>query len=150
MVGPGVDLTGANLAGVDLTGVDLTGVTLGDVAIVTGISPDSGPATGNIPLTLSGSGFGVSGTVTVDGSLCPVLTYTDTEITCDLPPGVGPSVPVVVLSSAGKTSNTAQFAYLDVPPTEVPGLSAMMQALLALLFAMLGVQWLGRTESAKD
>ena len=73
-----------------------------------------------------------------------------TETTCDLPPGVGPSVPVVVLSSAGKTSNTAQFAYLDVPPTEVPGLSAMMQALLALLFAMLGVQWLGRTESAKD
>jgi len=102
-----------------------------------------GPATGNIPLALSGSGFGVSGTVTVDGSLCPVLTYTDTEITCDLPPGVGAGVPVVVLSDAGKTSNTAQFAYLDVPPTEVPGLSAMMQALLATTLAVLGMRRFG-------
>jgi hypothetical protein len=149
VVGPGVDLTGANLAGVDLTGVDLTGVTLGDVTIVTGVSPDSGPATGNIPLTLSGSGFGVSGTVTVDGSLCLVLTYTNTEITCDLPPGVGPSVPVVVLSNVEKTSNTAQFAYLGAPPAEVPGLGAMMQALLALLLAMLGVRQFGCPARAK-
>jgi len=120
------------------------------VTIVTGISPDSGSAAGNIPLTLSGSGFGVSGTVTVDGSLCSVLTYTDTEITCDLPPGVGSSVPVVVVSSAGKTSNTTRFTYLGSPPAEVSGLSAMMQALLVTIFAVLGMRRFGRPAKVKD
>ncbi len=67
-------------------------------------------------LVLAGANFGAGpGSVTVDAALCPVLDWTETEITCTLPAGAGQDVPVVLLSAAGSSSNTILFSYLPLP-----------------------------------
>ena len=54
------------------------------------ISPSSGSPLGGGVLTLTGTAFGVGkwGTVMIGDAKCPVLSWTDTEITCKIPKNV--------------------------------------------------------------
>jgi hypothetical protein len=80
------------------------------------LKPDTGPEAGGETLVLAGANFGANpGSVTVDAAFCPVLNWTDTEITCTLPAGAGQDVPVVLLPAAGISGNTILFSYLSPP-----------------------------------
>lgn len=56
---------------------------------VSGISPSTGDSLGNQLLTIAGSGFASSQTVTVCGATCTVESATPTEIVCATPPKDG-------------------------------------------------------------
>jgi hypothetical protein len=87
---------------------------------VFGLSPDTGPPTGLIPVSISGKGFvefdaGVN-TVTVGGlPATDVVTVSDSTITCVIPTGLGPAV-VTVTNNNGSGSKSAGYRYFP-PPT---------------------------------
>lgn len=87
--------------------------------VLAGISPTSGPAAGNIPLTLTGTNFGTASSVSIGGRSCPITSQGHTALQCNLPPGLGADTPVVV-SAAGQASNPLSFAY---PNPTLAGLS---------------------------
>jgi hypothetical protein len=80
------------------------------------ILPTAASTAGNTPITLTGSNFGQTATVTVGGVSCPAVSQTSSEFICTLPPGVGINKPVV-MDVVGQVSNTIQFSYS--PPTLV-------------------------------
>ena len=86
-----------------------------DAPQITHITCNSAPTAGGTILTLTGSNFGLSGSVSVGGHNAPVTSggYSHTVITCTLPPGQGIDLPVVV-SSGQRSSNTLPFSY-DAP-----------------------------------
>src|SRR5207247_433033 len=73
---------------------------------ITGISPANGPTVGGLPITLTGSNFGTSGTVTIGGKSCPTTSYSATQVVCTLPAGQGAQVPVAITVS-GQTAIAA-------------------------------------------
>lgn len=80
---------------------------------INSISPSSGNKNGGYPLTISGTGFGVSGAntrVTVEGWNCPVTQWADTSITCTMPalPFTGPHAVQVQTQEFART-NTVTF-----------------------------------------
>ena len=77
---------------------------------ITSINPASGPAAGGTLLTVSGTSFGLKGSVTVGGKACPVSVYEHTRITCTVPAGSGAKLPVAVIAG-GQISNLAAFTY---------------------------------------
>ena len=82
---------------------------------ITGISSASAPTVGSTVITLTGSNFGASGTVFINGTNASLTGpgYSDTVITCLLPEGQGANVPVIV-RSGGQDSNAFLFSY-DAP-----------------------------------
>jgi hypothetical protein len=88
---------------------------------ITGISVSAGPTAGGTLITLTGSNFGTSGTVSIGGQDAPVTSggYSHTTITCTLPPGQGANLPVVV-TSANRSSNSVPFSY---NPPAITGIS---------------------------
>ena len=90
---------------------------------VTGLSPISGPASGDTLVTITGTGL--SGATAVDFGMTPATNVTvvnDTTITADSPSGTG-IVDVTVITSGGtsETSPADHFAYVAAPA--VTGLS---------------------------
>jgi len=61
-------------------------------------------------LTIQGSSFGSSGTITVGGSTCTPTSYGHSLIYCNIPPGVGASLAVVVTSSIGLQNVNNSFS----------------------------------------
>ncbi len=82
--------------------------------VLSSILPSSGPTTGGTALTINGTAFGASPTVTLGSSACPVITATATQVQCLSPAGTGRNKPVVVYDS-GQASNALLFNY--DPPT---------------------------------
>jgi hypothetical protein len=79
---------------------------------LTTVSPLSGPTAGGTELTLVGSSFDTSGSVTVGGANCPIVSYTSTQIRCTSPAGQGLSQAVAVVSGLGLAStNQLSFSY---------------------------------------
>lgn len=78
---------------------------------ISAINPSSGPQAGGYPLTITGSNFGIKGTVTVGGKVCGLASYSHTKITCTVPPGSGVKQAVVV-SAGGQNSDSVGFDYL--------------------------------------
>lgn len=64
---------------------------------------------GGAVVTLTGSNFGVSSTVSIGGVSCPVILVLPSQITCSLPAGVG-TVSVVV-TTVSQVSNTLSYTY---------------------------------------
>ncbi len=58
---------------------------------VSSVLPSSAPTTGGIPITITGSNFGVSPSVSVDGRDCPIdeASSSHSVIVCQSPPGEG-------------------------------------------------------------
>lgn len=80
------------------------------------VSPASGPINGGTSLTVTGTGFTSSTTVTVGGTACPKVSQTATSFICTVP-AVTASGPVVVVATTGSlvsvTSAGSTFTYLD-------------------------------------
>jgi hypothetical protein len=85
-----------------------------DAPSIASISPASGPTTGGTVITISGSSFGVSGSVTLGGSACAIADWTQSRIICTNPPGQGANVPLVVTVSGQSSQSNPQFSY-DAP-----------------------------------
>ena len=101
------DLSGGVGDGGDTSG-DMTG-TAGDMTAslaLTGASPAQGPTTGNIDVTLTGSGFLTGATVTIDGQAATVKSVSQSQIVVTLParPGVKGLVTVVVTNPGGRAA----------------------------------------------
>ncbi len=118
------DLGGADLsAAADLSGSDNPdgggdgGSGSTDMAMplaLTSASPPTGPTTGNIDITINGTGFLNGASVSIDGLNATVKSVSATAIVVTLParPGVKGPVAVVVTNPGGKmVSSPTIFAY---------------------------------------
>ncbi len=81
------------------------------------VSPTSGPLSGGGKLTITGSGFGSTTTVKVDGADCPKSgTPTATTVVCTLAAG-STAGPVSVVTTTGSVTSsispTSVYSYLD-------------------------------------
>jgi hypothetical protein len=78
---------------------------------ISSIYPTNGPTAGQFNLTLTGTSFGSTGSVTIGTSTCsPVYVHQSNQIICLMPQGEGTQQQVkVVVSSV--TSNTAYFDF---------------------------------------
>jgi hypothetical protein len=81
-------------------------------ATVDTIAPATGLAAGNLPVTITGSGFaGVRG-VTFGGTAATNFkVVSDTKITCNTPPHAAGAVNVVVQDASGDVTKTNGFTY---------------------------------------
>jgi large repetitive protein len=82
-----------------------------DPPVLTGISPANGPSAGGTRLTLTGTNFGLSPSVSIGGraaSLAAPATHTSLEV--DLPAGEGTNQPVLVTVD-GRSSGALEFDY---------------------------------------
>lgn len=91
--------------------------TYDDTPIITLINPNGGPEEGGTQITITGTSFGSTTTVTIGGILViPISISPDNAtIICITPPGIGRQ-PVVVTTTGG--SATSYFTYL--PPLPPP------------------------------
>ncbi|MBF6296968.1 IPT/TIG domain-containing protein [Nocardia amamiensis] len=84
------------------------------VPVIASISPSTGPVTGGVLVTLTGTGF--TGATAVNFGATPATFYavlSDTLIVAIAPPGTG-TVPVTVTTAAG-TSAGVSFTYVPAP-----------------------------------
>ena len=87
-----------------------------DPPTVASITPNKGPTTGGVLLTISGSSFGAPpiapvATVLIGGAVCPLVSQTDAQIVCQQPSGVGTGLPVVVNVGAAQSNTNVTFSY---------------------------------------
>jgi len=86
--------------------------------VVTGVTPNTGPAAGGTQVAISGSGLTGTGAVTFGGA--PAASFqavSDTQVNAVSPGGAG-AVDVVVITAAGGASATGtvdQFTYIPAP-----------------------------------
>jgi hypothetical protein len=84
--------------------------------IVTGVVPSAGPTSGGTVVTISGSGFTGSTSVTFGGT--PATTFivnSATQITATTPAHAAGTAPVVVVTPAGSSNNNVAFFFLNAP-----------------------------------
>ena len=94
--------------------------------VISSLSPNTGPTSGNIPITITGNSFGSIGSVTIGGNVC-ILTgagYTQTSIQCILPQGTGLNQAVLV-NCSDQINAPVSFNYnaptlVSVSPVTVP------------------------------
>ncbi len=123
-----VDVTVITPAGTSpISAADQFTYTVGAAPTVTGLSPSSGPSTGDSTVEITGTGF--TGTTEVDFATTPVtgsgiLVVNDTTILVNTPPGSG-VVDVTVTTPEGTSaiSPADQFTYTFVAGPTVTGLS---------------------------
>jgi len=88
--------------------------------VLTGLSPAQLPAAGGATLTLAGSNFGLTPSVTVGGAACPVTARTHQQVTCTSPAGV--ATQAVVLTVGGQASGSLSVNYVGLTVSSVsPG-----------------------------
>lgn len=79
---------------------------------VTSVSPNTGPATGNTVVTISGTGFTASGMTVKFGTVTAVFTYIDSTTIVAVAPAQSAGVVDVIVTTPGGTSpNTAADNY---------------------------------------
>jgi hypothetical protein len=84
-------------------------------AVLTSLSPNSGPV--GTTLTITGTGLGASGAVTVGGIAAPASVWSTTSVTCTVPVGLAlGSRNVVVTPTSGAASNALPFSVTVAPP----------------------------------
>ena len=92
----------------------------GPVPTVTAISPNSGSTAGGTNVTITGTNFAESATVTIGGAAAANVTVTSaTTITCTTPPGKEGRASVEVTTSDGKNAANSLYTYtiLNTAPT---------------------------------
>jgi hypothetical protein len=102
------------------------------------VSPPAGPERGGQQLTLGGAAFAGSGTVTIGGSPCLVLSWSDTSITCATPAGTGEGL-VVVTSGTQQSQSPAVYAWL--PPPVITSVTLPVDPALAGTIALQGLRF---------
>lgn len=74
-----------------------------DPPVITEVTPTHMPAAGGGLITIRGENFGLSSTVTVGASPCPVAQQSHTQVECSLPPGpVGSADVSIVVQGGGR------------------------------------------------
>ena len=101
--------------------------------IVTGVSPNNGPAYGGTSVIISGSAFTGASHVYFGGTAAASFTVnSDTQITATSPSGSGGTVNITVVTSAGTsaTSTADQFTFTMLTPavTVTPAQSSITSA----------------------
>jgi hypothetical protein len=80
---------------------------------VTNVVPNNGPLSGGTTLTITGTSFGTSGSVTINGISCPITdtsSYTHTTMKCMLPAGSG-AYSLLIVTVSSQTSSPWIFSY---------------------------------------
>lgn len=77
------------------------------ISTVSGSSPTQGGGSFNI----TGSNFGLNGSVTVGGSMASIISWSHGSITAEAPAGQGTNLPVVVTAGGQSSPPTSQFSY---------------------------------------
>ncbi|QDK77941.1 T9SS type A sorting domain-containing protein [Spirosoma sp. KCTC 42546] len=91
-----------------------------DTPVIINVSPNHGSTSGGNSLTLTGTNFGTSGSVTIGGLAAPTTgVYSHTSIVVTLPSGQGTDLPVVVTVAGQVSSSSVLFSY------DAPALTAM-------------------------
>jgi hypothetical protein len=128
--GDGVDDGAEVLAGTDPT--------LASPPVINSVTPTSFPGIGGVVLTLEGSDFGfvTAGTVTVDGALCTVSSWSPSAIECSLSSDSGTNVSAIVVTAAGQSSAPLSFSYSA--PVGVPSLGVTALSIFVFLLFGLG------------
>ncbi|MEU8822292.1 IPT/TIG domain-containing protein [Streptomyces sp. NPDC048636] len=89
-----------------------------DVPTVTGFAPTSGPASGGTAVTITGTNFGTTQSVTFGGVAAPFTVINSTSLSAVTPPTPdgqpGPAT-VAVTNAAGSAAAAAPFTYLASP-----------------------------------
>ncbi|MEU6085544.1 IPT/TIG domain-containing protein [Streptomyces sp. NPDC047085] len=78
--------------------------------LVTGLSPDQGPAAGGNSFTITGSNLTYTDSIRVGGILASFVTVSDTKVVAVAPGGAPGSVSVIVHSPGGTRSVSYQYA----------------------------------------
>jgi len=80
------------------------------------INPTAGTSLGNTPVTLTGTNFTGSSTVTIGGlSASNIVVVNETTITANTPAHAAGAVNVVVTTAAGSATLTNGYTYLAIP-----------------------------------
>jgi formylglycine-generating enzyme required for sulfatase activity len=88
---------------------------------VSAVSPSSGPMAGGTDVTITGTNFAASATVTIGGTAATVFSVTATTINATTPAHVAGAANVVVHNPDGQTGTlTGGFTFSDTPPVETP------------------------------
>ncbi len=100
---------------------------------ITGVTPNSAPAGDTI--TIAGTNFGTSPTLTIGGTSATVISTTATSIEAEVPESLGLGAAEIVVTAGGETA-TANFEVIAAPlpslveiAQAVPELSSLVAAL---------------------
>lgn len=138
-----------NVKGVYSNGVNLTIV---PPPLIVGVTPSWIPVGG--ALTISGSGFGSSGTVTINGTTASITNWSGTAVSVTVPTSVSPSVNTqVVVTADGLASQPFTFITHPAPaisaqpggvclsngtPPEFPITNCVMQGAIGAQVSIIG------------
>lgn len=85
---------------------------------ITSVTPNAGPIAGGTIVTITGTGFKTSPTVTIGGFSVTPTAVTTTSIKLVTPPGIAGKADIVVTNADGKSvTSTGGFAYEGPAPT---------------------------------
>lgn len=87
------------------------------------VSPGTVPTAGGGTITLTGSNFGRSGTITVGGSPCPMLSWSHNTARCTVPAGQGTGVSVQLTTGMQSDDSTLDYeapVVTSITPTMGP------------------------------
>jgi IPT/TIG domain len=110
--------TATNIAA-SLSAIDISThpIAPGPMPVLTSISPNTGPATGNTSVTLTGTGFTGATGVSIDNVLMTNMTVvSDTSITATTPAGPAGAQSVIVSTPNGSNVANTLFTYTAVAP----------------------------------
>jgi hypothetical protein len=82
---------------------------------VTDIDPDAGPTAGGTGVTIAGTGFTTTSSVTFDGNPASFVVISDTELSAVTPAGTAGAVDVVVTTTGGSATLAGGFTYVAGP-----------------------------------
>ena len=111
-------------------GTGTSAADFGVVPTVTGVSPDSGPTTGDTIVTITGMSFaGVTGVSFGTAAATLVGDLSSTRLTVTSPTGTG-TVDVTVASTAGTSATSAadEFTYVTTPAPGAPTVTSVSPA----------------------
>jgi hypothetical protein len=125
-------INGANVNGHEVIGIDNVSLEA-PPPTVTSVNPASGPPAGGNTVTITGTNFGGTTSVTFGGVAVTSFTVTSgTTITATVPAGTTGPVSVVVTTPSG--SNAANTLYAYAVPTPTLGEWGMILMALLLMF----------------
>lgn len=86
-----------------------------DVPTITTVSPSSGPTSGGTGVTITGTNFSSTDSVTFGGVDAPFAVVNATTLSVVTPPGAAGAVNVVVTNPAGSATDANAFTYVAGP-----------------------------------
>lgn len=86
-----------------------------DEPTLSSISPSSGPTNGGTSVTLSGTGFQTTNSITVGGNPCSYGVINSTTLAIITPPGTSGAADVVVTTNGGSATSVGGYTYISSP-----------------------------------